>query len=91
MLVETGRSRRRLYRPGDPVDPQRRNSKTVPARADIPSAYHQLIDWYESVYARRQPESPKSDPLLSLIGSGKELWASEGADTYVRRVRGGWE
>jgi hypothetical protein len=91
MLVETGRSRRRLYRPGDPVDPRRRNSKTAPARADVPATYHHLIDWYEGVYARRQPESPKSDPLLSLAGSGKELWSGEGADKYVRRLRGGWE
>jgi hypothetical protein len=31
------------------------------------------------------------DPLLSLVGSGKDLWATEPADEYVRRLRGDWE
>lgn len=31
------------------------------------------------------------DPLLQLYGSGKELWADEHADEYVRRVREGWD
>jgi hypothetical protein len=29
----------------------------------------------------------KNDPLLALRGSGKELWADEHADEYVRRLR----
>lgn len=28
-----------------------------------------------------------ADPLLNLSGSGKELWADEHADEYVRRIR----
>jgi hypothetical protein len=31
------------------------------------------------------------DPLLSLRESGKQLWANEPADDYVRRLREGWE
>jgi len=31
------------------------------------------------------------DPLLQLIGSGKDLWADEHADEYVRRIREGWD
>ena len=31
------------------------------------------------------------DPLLQLIGSGKDLWADEHADDYVRRLREGWD
>ncbi len=27
------------------------------------------------------------DPLLDLAGSGRELWANEHADEYVRRLR----
>jgi len=27
------------------------------------------------------------DPLLALRGSGKQLWADEHADVYVRRLR----
>jgi len=33
----------------------------------------------------------EDDPLLSLRGSGKQLWADEHADEYVRRLREGWE
>jgi len=31
------------------------------------------------------------DPLLQLIGDGKDLWADEHADEYVRRIREGWD
>jgi hypothetical protein len=31
------------------------------------------------------------DPLLQLIGSGKDLWADVHADAYVRRIREGWD
>jgi hypothetical protein len=31
----------------------------------------------------------RDDPLLALRGSGKELWADEHADEYVRRLREG--
>lgn len=33
----------------------------------------------------------ESDPLLALRGSGKDLWADEHADEYVRRLREGWD
>jgi hypothetical protein len=33
----------------------------------------------------------KNDPLLVPRGSGKELWADEHADEYVRRLREGWD
>jgi len=35
--------------------------------------------------------SPHEDPLLALRGSGRELWADEHADDYVRRLRGDWK
>ena len=31
-----------------------------------------------------------ADPILSLHGLGKEIWADEDADAYVRRLREGW-
>lgn len=31
------------------------------------------------------------DPLLQLYGSGKDLWADEHADEYIRRIREGWD
>jgi len=34
---------------------------------------------------------PEDDPLLALYGSGKDLWADEHADEYIRRLRKGWD
>jgi len=34
---------------------------------------------------------PEDDPLLALYGDGKDLWADEHADEYVRRIREGWD
>jgi len=31
------------------------------------------------------------EPLLKLYGDGKDLWADEHADEYVRRLREGWD
>ena len=33
----------------------------------------------------------ENDPLLSLRGSGRELWRDEHADEYVRRLRKDWD
>jgi hypothetical protein len=91
MLLETAPNRRRLYRPGDPADEARRGAKSTPARAAIPPEYHALLDWYEREYASQRGVRPEADPLLALRGSGRELWADEHADAYVRRLREGWE
>ena len=91
MLLEPAPNRRRLYRPGDPADEARRGAKMTPARSAIPLKYHALLDWYESEYARQRGLRPEADPLLALRGSGRELWADEHADEYVRRVREGWK
>ncbi len=91
MLVETASNRRRLYRPGDPADEARRGAKTTPARSAIPPKYHALLDWYEGEYASQPGLGPETGPLLALRGSGRELWAGEHADQYVRRLREGWE
>ena len=90
MLVETAPDRRRLYRPGDRVHQARRGGKTVPAPSAIPERYHSLLAWYERRYAAPHALKPETDPLLALRGSGRELWADEHADRYVRRLREGW-
>jgi len=91
MLLETGKNLRRLYREGDAYDPEREGGKIVPVQADIPQEYHGLIHWYFREYVPRGREEKKIDPLLALRGSGKELWADEHADDYIRRLREGWE
>lgn len=91
MLVETGKNRRRLYRPGDSYHPAREGSRVTPRREEIPAPYRSLLDWYESEYVPRGAEAARMDPLLALRGSGRKLWADEHADDYVRRLREGWE
>jgi len=91
MLYETGEGRRRLYRKGDPFHPDRADSKVVPERDDIPFEFHELLIWYESWSESNSETSAKSDPLLRLQGSGKELWADEPADEYIERLREGWQ
>ncbi len=91
MLVETAPNRRRLYRQGAPADEARRGAKVTPGRSAIPPKYHPLLDWYEREYASQRGLKPEADPLLALRGSGRELWADELADEYVRRLREGWQ
>lgn len=91
MLVETGKNRRRLYRPGDSYHPAREGARTTPKREEIPAKYRPLLVWYESEFVVRGVEAVQEDPLLALRGSGRKLWADEHADKYVRRLREGWE
>lgn len=92
MLFATGRSTRRLYRKEDPSDPAREGGKIVPDRDEIPGEYQDLIDWYFAEYAVRAKRKPDpSDSVLALRGFGRELWADEDADSYIRRLREGWE
>jgi len=91
MLYESAPGRRRLFRNGDSYDPAREGAKMVPAREDIPPEYAGLVDWYRDWNQGGVEDRIKNDPLLTLRGSGKELWADEHADEYVRRLREGWE
>lgn len=86
MLVETGKSTRRLYRPGDPTHPARRGGRGIPERAGIPADYHFLLDWYEKEWAGHV-----KDPLLAMYGSWKSLLNGKSADDYVRELREDWE
>jgi hypothetical protein len=91
MLFETAPGRRRLFRNGDSYDPAREDSKIVPVREDVPSEYLELLNWYRTWSQDSIEERIKNDPLLALYGDGKDLWADEKADDYVRRLREGWE
>lgn len=91
MLFETASGRRRLYRPGDPYDPEREGGKTTPAAEELPSGYRALLDWYRDWCTVATSRAHKADPLLELRGSGVRLWQDEHADAYVRRLREGWE
>jgi hypothetical protein len=90
MLYATGKHTRRLFLPGDDSHPDRMGSDALPDRAKLPSAYQDLLDWYRTFAASRAKEAAH-DPLMDLFGSGKDLWADEKPDDYIRRLREGWE
>lgn len=90
MLLETAEGRRRLFRKGDPYHPGRDGAKIIPDREEIPAEYRPLLEWYAAWEQESQRERAKSDPLLRLQDSGKELWKDEPADRYVERLREGW-
>jgi hypothetical protein len=90
MLYESRPKYRRLYRIGDSYHPQRQG-KVTPEADEIPLRYAYLLQWYEDWSHSQVEHAIESDPLLSLYGSGKALWADEHADEYVARLRAGWE
>jgi hypothetical protein len=95
MLFESTPGHLRLFRPGDLTHPariqQRKPSKSIPKRNEIPTQYWPLLDWYdawcEQAHAPDRPINWEDDPLIRLIGSGKHIWADEHADEYVNRLR----
>ena len=91
MLFESAEGRRRLFHTGDPFHPDREESKITPSGEELPEGYRELLDWYRDWNRNRAQDVAKNDPLLSLRGSGKHIWADEHADEYVRRLREGWE
>jgi len=90
MLFATGKTTRRLLRPGDPSHPERRGAKVTPSKAALPSAYQHLVDWYEHTYAPSTSGGQAQDPILALRGVGKEVWRDEAPDAYVQRLRRDW-
>ena len=70
MLHSSARGRRRLYRQGDPVHPDRKG-KMYPEKRDIPERYHKLVDWYLSEYNRRPGSAAGSNSpavVLQFVG-----------------------
>jgi hypothetical protein len=91
MLFESAPGRRRLFRLGDAAHLDRLNGRILPKREDLPPGYEDMLDWYEGWSSQsRKAEAEGEDPLLALRGSGKNLWADEHADEYIRRLREGW-
>ena len=93
MLLETAPGRRRLFRPGDPCHPERVGGKSVPkAFDDLPENwFNGVLEWYRKWSQKNTEDQARNDPLLGVYGSGKDLWADEDADDYIRRLREGWE
>jgi len=91
MLFETSPGRRRLFRKGDGYHSVREGAKIAPNPEDIPDRYRTLLAWYREWCSVSLKAASEADPLLSLAGSGRHLWADEHADEYVQRLREGWD
>ena len=91
MLLETAPGRRRIFRMGDSYYPGREGGKITPVANDMPHGYSSLLSWYAEWCQATAKSEVLRDPLLSLAGSGRHLWAEEHADDYVRRLRESWE
>ena len=89
MLFETRKGHRRLFRPGDHFHPKRSTGKDLPREEEVPPTYRKLLDWYRREYVG-SGEDGETDPILSLRGTGKSVWADEDADAYVQRLRESW-
>jgi hypothetical protein len=90
MILETSPGRRRLFRPGDPCHPERAHGKSIPN--ELPENWFDgILAWYRRWSQEKKEDRIMNDPLLALYGSGKDLWADEHADEYIRRLREGWE
>ena len=86
MLIETPDGLRRLYRDGDPMDPRRAGSRSLPK--DVPSPYRDLITWYQLWNrAERNVAGQDDDPFSALAGT----WQYGDADLYVNALRDGWD
>jgi hypothetical protein len=84
MLFATGQGNRRLFRDGDRVDPERVGGRTHPNWDELPSQFADLRQWYETVW---NTHDPQDDPLLAVIGTGREIWADQHADEYIAELR----
>jgi hypothetical protein len=70
MLHTSARGRRRLYRQGDPVHPERKG-KVYPEKRDLPERYRPLVDWYLTEYnspGGRGRGSSNPKVLLGFVG-----------------------
>lgn len=88
MLYATGKNTRRLFRPGDEAHP-RRKSKIIPRAEEIPPRYRYLLDWYHNEYAGH-PDTDWLGGIGEMMGAGKDIFAGEDPDAYVRRLREPW-
>ena len=87
MLFQTAKGRRRLFKPEDPFCIGRNLGRFTPRKDEMPQKYRELIDWYWNEYVGGGRHA--ADPILSLRGLGKAIWADEDADAYVERLRDG--
>lgn len=80
----------RLYRPSDPCDPGRQTGRMTPRLKDLPEELHSLLSWYHDEYAGAsiggaEGAETEDDPILGLVGLGKEAWQALGGGEAILR------
>jgi hypothetical protein len=91
MLFDVGRGRRRLLKAGDEVHPGR-TGKMWPDPNEVPMKYRDLIEWAKQRYGQTaDTKQPWLASILAMRGMGRDLWAGEDPDEYVRRLREDWD
>jgi hypothetical protein len=91
MLYATGDRTRRLILASDEFHPDRKG-KIFPDPEDVPSKYHELIEWAKQRYGKGTASQPRwLDGVFQMFSLGKELWKGEDPDEYVRKLREGWD
>ena len=91
MLYATGDHTRRLLHSSDEVHPQR-TGKMFPDPEDVPPEYREVIEWAKQRFGKGGASRERwLDGIFQLCGLGKELWAGEDPDEYVRKLREGWD
>lgn len=91
MLYDIGRGRRRLLKATDDVHPGR-TGKMWPEVNEVPMKYRDLIEWAKQRYGEMSgTQQPWLAGVLAMRGMGRELWAGEDPDEYVRGLREDWD
>ena len=69
---------------------RRASGKNLPEEGEISPAQKELLESYRCDYDSDRDDT-ETDPILSLRGLGKDIWTDEEADSYVKRLREGWQ
>lgn len=89
MLFSTAWGRCRLLKKGDEVH-HLRTGKIFPDLKDLPTEYFELVAWAKTRYEESGEDQHHFAGLISLMGTGSELWKDEPADQYIERLRSNW-
>lgn len=93
MVFREPDNRIRLLRTSDEVHPDR-HQKWHPEKSEVPSRYHDLLDWawsWQSSPKFRREATAWLPGLQRLKGLGKEIWKGVDPDAYVKNLRQGWQ
>lgn len=91
MLTVTGDGLRRLYLEGDKYHSSREGGQFVPMADDLPPDLRGwLFDWFDD-WSKNHRAKREMAPAMDLMDSLEGTWTFGDADTYLQKLREGWE